>query len=229
MSKALVIGAFGARGTGKTAWLMQAEARTPALAIWDYKHDPRMASWGTAYTDLAAFVRALDARTFTARYLVDRAGGALPVPRQFEIFCSACFLRGNMRMFVDELPAVTRAYKAPDAWRECVNIGREYRHPARREILHLGISITAQRPSEIDKSLIGNLDVIHAGRLPFKNDAQSLAGSLGVSASDLMQLQDLHWIERRSDRTEATRGVLTFGNSARAPAAKKVTSGRRPA
>jgi hypothetical protein len=228
VTKALVIGSFGARGTGKTAWIMQAEARTPALAIWDYKHDPRMASWGTSYTDLAAFIRALEARTFTARYLVDRAGGALPVPRQFEIFCSACFLRGNMRMFVDELPAVTRAYKAPDAWRECVNIGREYRGADGR-VRTLGISITAQRPSEIDKSLIGNLDVVHAGRLPFKNDAVSIAGTLGVPAGDLMQLPDLHWIERRSDRTEATRGVLTFGNSARAPAAKKVTSGaRRP-
>jgi hypothetical protein len=128
-------------------------------------------------------------------------------------------------MFVDELPAVTRAYKAPDAWRECVNIGREYRLPNDSTIRRLGISITAQRPSEIDKSLIGNLDVVHAGRLPFKNDAASIAGSLGVPASELMQLPDLHWIERRSDRTEATRGVLTFGNSAQ----KKATSGRRAA
>lgn len=223
-SKALVAGFFGARGTGKTVGACQFEARTPCLGIWDYKHDPRLADWGTPYTNLAEFIRALEARTFTARYLVDRSG-PLPVPLQFERFCQACFLRGNMRMFVDELPAVTRTFKAPDAWRECVNIGREYRTSGDPRIKHLGITITAQRLNEIDKTLIGNLDVMHCGRLPFKNDAVAAAGSLGVPASELMQLPDLHWIERRSDRTAATRGVLTFGNSAQ----KKATSGRRAA
>lgn len=217
MTKALVEGYFGARGVGKTVSAMRALQRTPALAIWDYKHDPRMASWGTGYTDLAAFVKALEAKRFTARYLVDR-GGPLSVTAQFEFFCRACFLRGNMTMFVDELPAVTRAWKAPDAWRECVNIGREYRDSHDASVKELGIVITAQRPGEVDKALIGNLDVIRSGRLPFANDARSIAGSLGVKYTELQQLPDLHYIERRAERVSATRGILTFPTSGSTPA-----------
>ena len=83
MTKARVVGAFGARGTGKTAWLMQELDREKCLAVWDYKHDPRMSTYGKSYTQLDAFIRSLRAPSFKARYLVDRHNKSFTVEEQF--------------------------------------------------------------------------------------------------------------------------------------------------
>ena len=209
-AKAQVVGAFGARGTGKTAWLTQQLQREKRLAIWDYKGDPKLRGWGTETRSLATFAKALTAPSFVLRYLPTRQGGALTVEDQFDRFCRACMLAGRLAMFVDELPAVTKANRAPPAWRECVNVGREYSREGETSILWLSIYATAQRPSECDKSFISNLDVLHTGRLSFANDAKVIAQSLGVSAQEVLQLPDLHWIEKRADKQQPQRGVLSF-------------------
>jgi len=211
--KAKVVGAFGARGTGKTAWLKQALSKEPRLAVWDYKGDPRMRGWGQEFNSLPAFARAMMASKFLLRYIPRRSDGRLTVEEQFEAFCQACMECGCMAMFVDELPAVTRANKAPDAWRECVNVGREYSTQGQTRIKWLSIYATAQRPSECDKSFISNLDVLHTGRLSFANDAKVIAQSLGVKPDEVLQMQDLEWIEKRAESREIFRGKLSFGNA----------------
>lgn len=210
MAKAQVVGAFGARGTGKTGWLMQQLKREHALAVWDYKHDPRMVGFGREVHDFPALVAAIRAPRFQVRYMVNRAGD---VQKQFSWFCRAVFLRGCMAMFVDELPAVTRSNKAAEAWRECVNIGREYRTTDSSTIKWLSIYATAQRPSECDKSFISNLDVVHTGRLSFFNDAMVMAKSIGCSVEDIMALQDLHYLEKSAATPGHTRGLLKFSNA----------------
>lgn len=208
-TKAKVVGAFGARGTGKTAWLTQQLKAEPALAIWDYKHDPRMATWGKGFHSLPDFIKSLKSPTFTSRFMPDRSKS---LEEQFAWFCRAAFQRGCMAIFIDELPAVTRANKAPAAWRECVNIGREYRTKDSQQIKWLSIYATAQRPSECDKSFISNLDVVHTGRLSFANDAKVMAQSIGAPATEVMNLPDLHWLEKSADSPNFLRGVLSFSN-----------------
>lgn len=215
MTKALMVGVFGARGTGKNAWTLQQlrTARPPRLVVWDHKHDPTMGALGKGFTDLGAFVRAMRGPRFALRYLPDHGGD---LDAQFDVFCRACFLVGNLCMVVDELPEVTKANRAPAAWRKCVNVGRLYRGEdgAERSLVIFGLG---QRPSECDKSFMNNLDVLHTGRVGQKSDAVALADLLAVDYRELMRLRDLEWIERRQGEPEPVRGVVTFKKS-RAPA-----------
>lgn len=212
MAKALALAAFGARGTGKTAWVTQqiAKARPPRLIVWDFKHDPSLDGMGQAFTDLGAFIQSLKAKTFASRYKVNHAGD---VHQQFEFFCLAAWQAGCLLMFVDELPEVTKANKAPPAWRRCVNVGRDYRDDKTGARKWLSIIGAGQRPAECDKSFIGNVDIMHCGRLANKADAKVMAESLGCDFRELLALPDLHWIERHAGQVEPVRGVLTFSKS----------------
>jgi hypothetical protein len=205
-----VIGVFGSRGTGKTSWLRRRLASKKRLAIFDYKNDPRMRDWGTPYTDIRQFIKALDAKYFTAHYLVQRNDPRITVAEQFRLFCLACMAKGELDMFVDELPMVTAASHAPRAWRECVNVGREYTTQGSDRVKWLGISITAQRPSEVDKTFIGNMEIVHSGRLGYEEDAKVISKLTGVTVAELMGLPDLAFVEKSVDNAKIIRGRMTF-------------------
>lgn len=208
--KALTIAVFGARGTGKTAWISQQlrTAKPPRLMLWDFKHDPGLDGMGKPFHSLPEFVRSLKAQAFASRYMVNHGAD---VQHQFDIFCKAAWHAGCLVMFVDELPEVTKANKAPANWRRCVNVGRDYRDDAGSR-KWLSIIGAGQRPAECDKSFISNADVIHTGRLSNSADARELSQSLACDFRDLLALPDLHWIERRAGQIEPARGVLSFSS-----------------
>lgn len=230
MVKAELVAVFGARGTGKTAWIRQRidQQRPQRLAVWDFKHDPALRGLGTdimvrSADDLTRYGRALKAPSFRVVLMPD-SGQALA--EQFELFCLGCWFAGNLTMFVDELPEVTKANRAPPAWRRCVNVGRDYTGPdgQRRALTIIG---AGQRPAECDKSFIANADIVHSGRLGFKTDARELAEVLNASADELMRLPDLHWIERRAGQVEPERGVLSFSNKSLQKKVPAAAPGRR--
>lgn len=212
-SKALTIAAFGARGTGKTAWIRQQlqKAKPPRLAIWDFKHDDALEGLGTPVADLPSFARALRRPKFSVRYLVDHKHPVLTIARQFDLFCDIAWEAGRLVMYVAELPEVTKSNRAPAPWRRCVNVGRSYKG-SNGEQKWLSIVADGQRPAECDKSFISNADVIHTGRLSNASDARELAQSLGCDYRELLALPDLHFIERSAGQVEPVRGVLSFSN-----------------
>lgn len=214
--KPLAVFATGARGTGKTAWCKQWIKANGGnrVMVWDYKHDDGLAEVGTAYASWGAFVAACTRPQFVARYLVSPDHDP---HEQFEAFCQLAWREGNLLMFVDELAEVTKANKAPPAWRKCVNVGRNYANGTKA----LSILAASQRPPEVDKSFIGNCDVIHTGRLGYASDAAQLAKLWGLKASELTNLPDLHWLEKRADTPEITRGVLSFSQKNRSTPARK--------
>lgn len=205
--KALAAFATGARGTGKTAWCLQWVRANGGnrVMVWDYKHDDGLATLGQAYTAWPEFVRACTRPQFVARYLVSPDHDP---HEQFDAFCRLAWREGNLLMFVDELAEVTKANKAPPAWRKCVNVGRSYDRGTKA----LSILGASQRPPEVDKSFIGNLDVFHTGRLGYASDARQLAALWGIKPAELTNLPDLHWLEKRADSPELMRGVLSFDN-----------------
>lgn len=211
-SKALTVAAFGARGTGKTAWVKQtiAKARPARLMVWDYKHDHALEGVGVSCTSWAEFVRLCKKPKFAARYLVSPDHDP---HEQFDAFCALAWREGNMLIFVDELAEVTKANKAPPAWRKVVNVGRSYDN-GRKSIAIIGAS---QRPAEVDKSFLANCDIIHTGRLGDVADARRFAQSWGINPAELVNLADLHWIEKRADQAEIVRGVLKFSNKSADP------------
>lgn len=217
--KPLTVAAFGARGSGKTAWCKQWIAKHGGrrVMVWDYKHDHGLAEVGTAYASWAAFVAACRQKSFIARYLVSPEHDP---HEQFAAFCELAWREGNLLMFVDELPEVTKANKAPAEWRKCVNVGRSYANGTKA----LSILGAGQRPTEVDKSFLGNCDIVHTGRLGFVNDAKLFAGMWGIKPAELTNLPDLHWVEKRADSPEVARGVLSFAQKKPGPAAR----GTRP-
>jgi hypothetical protein len=214
--KPLTIAAFGARGTGKTAWVRQLLRKlAPArLMVWDFKHDADLAGVGKGFTSWPAFVKECTRNTFAARYLPSNDHD---MTEQFDAFCRLAWREGNLTMMVDELPEVTKANRAPPAWRKCVNVGRSYDNGTKA----LAIIGAGQRPTEVDKSFLGNCDVIHTGRLGFANDAKLFASMWGIPYADLSNLPDLHWVEKRADQAEIVRGVLSFSDEPSKKTARK--------
>lgn len=219
-TKALAIAAFGARGTGKTAWVkQQIQLQKPKrLLVWDFKHDPPLRDVGTPISSLPDLIRACAAPAFQLRYLVNHGAD---IVAQFDLFCLLAWKAGDLTMFVDELPEVTKANRAPPAWRRCVNVGREYSDGGK--VKRLAIIGAGQRPAECDKTFIANCDVIHTGRLGDIGDAKRIAASWGCDAAELANLPDLHWVEKRADTATLSRGVLRFSNAKTPQAIKKVT------
>lgn len=127
--------------------------------------------------------------------------------QQFDAFCRVAWACGCLVMFVDELPEVTRANKAPPAWRRCVNVGRSYDNGEK----WLSIIGAGQRPTEVDKSFLSNCDVIHTGRLSYAEDARLFARMWGIDPAEITNLPDLAFIEKRASVAEVQRGQLSFG------------------
>ncbi len=224
MTKPTVVLAVGARGTGKTAWMIRQCAGEKRLIVWDFKGDPTLRGIGERFTDLGAMLAAMARPSFRLHYVVNHHAD---IDAQFDLFCRAAFLIGRLKMFVAELPEVTRANRAPPAWRRCVNVGRDYESKGGKR-LWLSIIVESQRLAEIDKSLIGNCDVIHLGRLGNLADCKMFGAMWGISPADLSTMPDLHWIEKIPDKPGVTRGVLTFAGAKKSSAPKTRAIGKPP-
>lgn len=215
-SKPLRVGLFGATGTGKSvAARRMLEAWKPARAlVWDFKHDPTLAGVGKPCTDLAAVFRAMAAPRWCLRYLVNHDAD---IKDQFQRFCQAAYLAGDLVLFVDEVPEVSAPGRAPPAWKKIVNTGRQY---TRKDGRVVGIAILAagQRPAECDKSFIANLDVTRSGRLGYEDDARAMGNALGCDWRQLLALPDLAYIERTAGAVAPTHGTITFGKKKSQPA-----------
>lgn len=229
--KALTRAAFGARGTGKTAWVRQTidREKPPRLLVWDFKHDPGLEGIGVPMVSLQQLAIAAKAPAFRLRYMVDHTRD---IDAQFKLFCLIAWKAGRLLMFVDELPEVTKANKAPPEWRRCVNVGRDYMDQGERK--WLAIMAAGQRFAETDKSFISNCDVLHVGRLANAADCRELASMWGIQPAEISGMPDLHFLEKRADQRELVRGVLTFGTAKKATkkavkkaAAKKSSAAKR--
>lgn len=209
--KPLVEFVAGARGTGKTAYVVQKinRVKPKRLMVWDYKHDRSLEGIGANVHDLATLAKSANERAFKLRYLVDHGQD---IDRQFHWFCTIAWEAGCLLMFVDELPEVSRPGRPPPVWKKCINVGRDYstEDGARK---WLSIMAAAQRPAECDKSIISNADIIHSGRLTFLEDAKQMAKTIGCKPQDLMTLPDLHWIEKQASGQGPERGILQFRNT----------------
>lgn len=170
--------------------------------VWDYKHDADLGSMGKPYTSWKNFALSCKSQAFQSRYLVSPEHDP---HEQFEAFCALAWREGNVLMFVDELPEVTKANKAPPTWRKCVNVGRSYDGGKKA----LSIIGAGQRAAEVDKSFLSNCDIIHTGRLGYA-DAKLFARMWGIKEDELTGLADLHWVEKKADQRDVERGVLSF-------------------
>lgn len=177
----------GATRTGKTTWVAEAVRDARRLLVWDSadewnnKHRCRPIS---SIAELAAAVRpgAPDRRLALC----------VPVtPENFAYFCRLAwiFVRAApaSSVVVEELADVTSPGKAPVYWGELVRKGLRY-----------GPDIFAltQRPSESDKTVMGNASIIHCHQMARADDSRYMARELRVSDALVDNLSPFHWIER---------------------------------
>jgi len=209
------IAILGARGSGKSTWFRQLleERRPPRLGLWDTKREHGIA--GTA--DLGEYIRGLQGRTWQLAFYPTMTDDKRRA-REFDLWCLAMYRAKHCFAGVEELAFVTRPSRSPQGWRTLSLLGRDV-NPEGGDVT---VAATSQRPASIDKDFIGNCTLIHTGRLPYADDADAVARTLGVPAAQLMQIPQMHWIERGQADTKARAGVVSIaGRKSRAPPARR--------
>lgn len=212
--KPLIVAALGARGTGKSAYVKQRleQLRPSRLAVWDLMQEYA----GVASTSkLGDCIRAMRARRFAVAFHPSRDDATRA--RQFDTWCRAVLLAGDVLAIVEELRFVTTASHAPGPWREMTLLGRHDRH-------RVSIIGTSQRPAHIDKDFLGNADLIHCGRLTARADARVAGEVLGVDFREVLALPDLAYIERAASSSTPSRGALKFSTARRVARPRGTTS-----
>ncbi len=205
-----LIAVLGARGSGKSQftkrWL--AKSKPKRLGVWDTKREYQL----DATSNIAEFIRTLKGRTWRIAFH-PTIGDPERLAKEFDLYCRAMYAAKHCTAVPEELAFVTRPSSAPPGWRTLLLLGRD-ENP---EGGCVTVVTTAQRPASIDKDLLGNCTLIHAGRLPYEDDARLVGKSLGVPPTELQHLAPLHWIERGVDDNAPRRGVLKISGTAAAP------------
>lgn len=206
----------GSRGSGKTAWTLQRvpQGANTRLLVWDTVGEWSRLGRCVPVATLAELGRLIVADTkrpgrFKVGYtgpleMVTRRGNTVQRVPLFPVFCRLAWVWMRVRpghLVVEELADVTQPGKAPLEWGEVIRKGR-----------HTGSTVIAltQRPAESDKTIAGNADLIHCGRLSFPGDRKSMAEYLDVPVGQITALPSLHWIERDMRTRKLSTGVLRF-------------------
>jgi hypothetical protein len=218
MNDGRVILVAGFTGSGKSAWVIQNCHRSSRLLVWDSDQE-----WSKR--GLVEPVYSIDA--LKDRLVADirrsgrlRLGYAGPIrlvlqpttpggkPRDiplFPVFCRLAWawIRSapGKTLVVEELADVTHPGKAPADWGEIVRKSRK--HGA--DVYGL-----AQRPAEIDKTIVSNAAEIHSGFLGFPDDRAYIAKCLGVDVREIEKLQPLDYLHRNLRTQKLTRGRIRF-------------------
>lgn len=201
MADAQLVAAMGRRGMGKSAWVKKELARLKPsrLAVWDL-----MREYGEGSDNLGDCIRGMHGTRWKVVFYP--SGDAKIRAQQFELFCKAlmaCSTKEKpVTAVIEELAFVTKPSWAPGAWQEVTLLGR-----------HHGLTVfgTSQRPASIDKDFIGNCTMVHCAALGYEDDAKVVAKKLNCKPEDLMNLEQLHYLERGEMDKEAKKGVLRFG------------------
>jgi hypothetical protein len=206
----------GSRGSGKTSWTMRrvGQGANSRLLVWDAVGEWSRKGYCLPIRDLVELQQAIVADTrrpgrFRVGYVGPisvqiRVGNSLRVVPLFSAFCRLAWVWMRVKpgaLVVEELADVTNPGKAPQEWGEIIRKGR-----------HTGGTIygLTQRPAESDKTLAGNADLIHCGRLSLPRDRKSMAEYLDVPVEEITALPSLAWIERDMRTRALSRGVLRF-------------------
>jgi hypothetical protein len=208
----------GSRGAGKTEWTMQQTHGATRLLVWDsvQQWSKRGLVQPVWTMDQLKQVIVADMQS-PGRLRIGYAGPIkLTLPRKpplqpqeiplFPVFCRIAWAwlrrRAGSTLVVEELADVTQPGKAPDSWGEIV---RKSRHECASRVFAL-----TQRPAESDKTIAGNADVIHCGRLSLPRDRRSMAEYLDVPTADITRLQSLQFIERDMRTHRLSKGTVKF-------------------
>src|SRR5438046_580160 len=140
-----VVFVAGARGSGKSSWLKRyARGFHGRVLAWSPLEETDRYSSEFGVQPCRDLIDFLDAVSNGGHVVY---APAFPNPVIFDFFCKIVWFTGRCLTLVDELADVTPIGKAVGWWGSIVRKGR-----------HRGVHIAAgaQRPAEVDKTIIGN-------------------------------------------------------------------------
>jgi len=169
---------FGSSGSGKTYTIKADISGAARVLVFDPEGSFTSADGFTVTESRAEFLER--ARNSGPVKLCFAAGGIA----NFEWFCEAVWALADARrpsvVVVDELGGVTTAGKARGRWYDLISRGRKY---------GVHIRAGAQRPSEIDKTLIGNKNGMFIGYLERAGDIDYISRETGIDTDVLKGLR----------------------------------------
>lgn len=192
-----VVFVSGARGSGKSSWLKQYARGFGRVLVWDPMHEYAEAFGIAPVGSLSALVE--DKGAPLVVFAPDDP--ALVSAKAFDFFCLVAWTRGAGLVLVDELATVTHAGKALGWWGRLI---REGRH---RQIEIAG---AAQRPAEIDKTIIGNATRLVVFRLGRMRDRALMAEELDIDRAQIDALQPLEFLDADRLTRNVTRSRIVF-------------------
>lgn len=192
-----VVFVSGARGSGKSSWLKQYARGFGRVLVWDPMHEYAEAFGVAPVGSLSALVEAKGVPICV--FAPDDP--ALVSAKAFDFFCLVAWTRGAGLVLVDELATVTHAGKALGWWGRLI---REGRH---RQIEIAG---AAQRPAEIDKTIIGNATRLVVFRLGRRADRVLMAEELDIDRAQIDALEPLQFLDADRLTRNVTRSRVVF-------------------
>lgn len=193
-----VVFVAGARGSGKSSFLKQYARGFGRVIVWDPMHEYGDALGVTpvgALTDLVAVHRSTSVLVFSPQ------SPEIVSPRGFDMFCQIAWSRGAGLVVADELATVTTIGKAPGWWGRLIREGRHRR---------IEIAAAAQRPAEIDKTIIGNATRLVVFRLGRLKDRQLMAEELDLERAEIDSLEPLEFLNADRLTRQVTRSRIVF-------------------
>ena len=191
---AKIVMVAGSSGSGKSAWVKQQVRRATRLIVWDVDDE---------YT-AERCERIRDLRELAERLKTRKTGRFAYVPhdpKDFGAWARLAFAWGECAVVAEELADVTSPAKAPPGWGELVRRGRK-----RGVILYA----VTQRPSESDKTALGNASEIHVGRLARAADRRYMAAELDIAPEEIAALNNLEYIHKDMAANTVKKGKLKF-------------------
>lgn len=177
-----VVFATGARGSGKTSWLKQYARGFGRVLVWSPVEE------SDRYADQLGVAPAICLADFLFIAQTGRGVYAPPIPTPdlFDVWAKIVYHVGDCLALVDELADVTPIGKAVGWWGALLRKGRHRR---------ISIAAGAQRPAEIDKTIIGNSTRLVVFRLARVTDRRLMADEVGVDRDVLDALRPLQFLD----------------------------------
>lgn len=192
---------IGSTGSGKSTHIRNElrRLRPRRTVIWDRKRE---------YSDIASYraptladaIRAMGGEVYCIVYTPPADPKA--AKREFDLFCHAAYVAGNLVLVAEELSVVTSSQSAPPWWSECTSGGRH---------VDLLIYATSQRPAALDGMVKDNATRVRTGRLNTMGSIETMADMLMVDKGKILTLQPMEFIERDTNTGEIGGGFVKRG------------------
>lgn len=170
-------GYFGSSGSGKTHQMKIDVGSAPMVQVFDPEASFSTKDGFTVCETRADYLRAVRAADNTR---LTFQGSQLDFEWWARVVFALADARRPMKVVVDELGGLTNQGKARGGWFDLLSRGRKY---------NVSILAGAQRPAEIDKTLIANKNKLFIGYLERADDIKYIERETGIPAATLESLK----------------------------------------